>query len=324
MDIAVLGAGAVGTLMGGLLAHRGSRVLFLSRDAAEQAQEIRIRLPRRRIRVEASGSAAACGREAAGRAGVDYLLIALKRHQIKQLPRDFAAGLPVRPRKGILRFNAPGEARFAEAAGVPCFDCLTLMNAVLLAPGDVELASPQAVLIYPRNKELGRLLDFRAQGFEALAVQDLEPYAGSFFLWQLLFLPAALCHSTAGHFLSYPEGREMAARLLEEGLETFRRRGESLARLPCLDPRELLRRIQRRPGDFAASRRLPDRGYNPVLQSLLRGRKTEVSELNSRLVRLASEVGVNADWNWRLAEKLDRVRRLGFYRDPAELYQAVK
>jgi ketopantoate reductase len=327
MDYAVLGAGAVGTLVGGLLAHQGHRVLFCSHGAAADvsgpdAKIIRLRLPRKRIVVREISVPAAGKPERNGREAVDYLLVALKRHDLKKLLPDFPAGLPVRPRQGVLFFNNPGEHPAADAP--VSSDCLTLLNAVLLQPWDVEVTSPRAVLIYAKNSGIGGLLNFKSLGFETLEVQDLKPYANSFFLWQLLFLPPALCHSTAGHFLSYPEGREIACRLLEEGLETFRRAGENLEKLPWMDPRELMRRMKRRPGDFTAARRDPDRGYNPLLQSLLRGRKTEVGELNRRLVRLASGVGVNASWNWRLAEKLEHVRRLDFYKDPAELFQAVK
>lgn len=321
-----MGAGAVGTLLGGLLAHQGSRVHFCPHEPGVPEDGLRLRLPGERLRVEGLRPAVRSGAGQSSRIAVDYLLIALKRHQLKKLIRDSLAGLPARPRTGVICCNCQEEPRLAleQAAGVAACGCLTVMSAVLLQPGDVEVASRRAVLIHDGDKEVGRLLAFKTLGIETLAVQDLKPYADSFFLWQLLFLPAALCHSTGAHFLSYPEGRELACRLLEEGLETFRRRGESLAKLPYQDPRELLRRIQRRPREFAAARRLPDRAYNPVLQSLLRDRKTEVGELNSRLVRLATTAGVNAQWNWKLTEKLERVRRLGFYRDPAELYRAVK
>jgi ketopantoate reductase len=326
MDIAVLGAGAVGTLMGGLLAHQGHRVLFCCRGPALPSREIRLRLPRQRIRVDGSLPLpqSASRRESSAQDPVDYLLIALKRHQQKKLPRNPLAGLSVRPRKGIILFNNPGAKQLYADAGVPCYDCLTVMNAVLLQQGDVELASARAVLISARDTRLARILAFKPLGFETLEVPQLAPSARSFFLWQLLFLPVALCRSTSAHFLSYPEGREIAANLLAEGLETFRRRNETLGKLPYLDPQDLLRRIKRRPRDFDAARRSPDSGCNPVLQSLLRNRKTEVGELNSRLVRLASDAGVDAAWNWRLAEKLERVKRLGFYRDPPELYRALK
>ena len=91
-----------------------------------------------------------------------------------------------------------------------------------------------------------------------------------------------------------------------------------------MDPQELLKRVKRRGRDFGAARFLPDRAYNPLLQSLLKGETTETRELNGRLIRMASEVGIDAAWNWRLTQRLDRVRRVGFYRNPAELYQAVK
>ena len=132
-----------------------------------------------------------------------------------------------------------------------------------------------------------------------------------------------LCHSTLEHFLSYREGREIAGQVLGEGLEAFRRQGRDLKRLGLMDPQELIKKMERGSKDFAAARFRPDRAYNSLLQALILGNQTETKELNGRLIKIAAAAGVNADWNWRLIQKLGRVKRIGFYKDPAELYRAV-
>jgi len=40
-------------------------------------------------------------------------------------------------------------------------------------------------------------------------------------------------------------------------------------------------------------------------------------------VRLASQAGSEARWNWRLSGKRGRLQQRAFYRDPAELHEAV-
>ncbi len=130
-----------------------------------------------------------------------------------------------------------------------------------------------------------------------------------------------MCHSTRGVFLSYAEGREIARRVLGEGLETFRRRKRPIKRLPIMDVGGLLKTIES--GEkLNRGRQMPGRRYNPLLQSLLRDESFEL--LNRHLVNLAAEAGVEARWNWRLIQKLSRVQRLGFYKSPRELYSAIK
>ena len=219
-------------------------------------------------------------------------------------------------RGGVRRTDRQAEGRALRA--------LTLWTSVRLQPETVELVSPRPVFLTdrdPRLKPVGTAL--RACGIEVVEADSIEPYARSLFLLQLLFLPIALCHSTCEHFLSYPEGREIAASVLGEGLRTMERAGEELRKLPTMDPQELLARLRKGGGAAERGRYAPDRGYNGVLQAILRREKTEVPELNERLVKRASEAGVEATWNWRLAGKLSRVVQVGFYRDPAELYRAL-
>ena len=96
----------------------------------------------------------------------------------------------------------------------------------MLQHGEVELASARSVLLLPRHDAVRELAaSWKASGLEIVETDAPEALAGSFFLWQLLFLPAALCHSTLGHLLAAEAGREIALGVLEEGLAAFRRLG---------------------------------------------------------------------------------------------------
>ena len=82
-------------------------------------------------------------------------------------------------------------------------------------------------------------------------------------------------------------------------------------------------RLEKKPGSFEAAVELPDRAYNSVLQSLLKGKPTEASRLNRRIVEIASSAGLHLTWNWRILQKMSRVTGLGFYRTPAELLRSL-
>ena len=67
--------------------------------------------------------------------------------------------------------------------------------------------------------ELGELRGcLKARRIAVQEVEDLSPFRNALQIRELLDLPVALCHSTLANFLSYPEGREIAVSLLEEGL----------------------------------------------------------------------------------------------------------
>ena len=127
----------------------------------------------------------------------------------------------------------------------------TLLTAVMLQHGEVELASARSVLLLPRHDAVRELAAcWKAAGLEITETDAPEALAESFFLWQLLFLPAALCHSTLSHLLAAEAGREIASGVLEEGLAAFRRLGRPLRKLPLHDPQELVQRLARRPEEF--------------------------------------------------------------------------
>ena len=327
MRIRIMGSGAVGALLGGLLAYKGHEVFFSGNQEFTDYLEkygLRILLPNRWLKL----SRLKTNVEEGVRNPVDFLFITLKRHHLRNLSRDFLA-------KQVLSFDPPGKILFFNCnqkvltqlspEETESFLCLTLLTSVMLQPGDVELCSQHSVLIMKKNKDLRNMLfDLKGLDIAIQEVEDVEPYANSFFIWQLLFLPVAMCHTTYDNFLSYPEGREIALRVLTEGLETFLRKGQKLKKLPHMDPQDLLNKIEKGSKEFAVSRFKPDRAYNSLLQSILTKKMTETRELNGKLIKMAAEAGVDPLWNWRLTEKLNRVIRVGYYRNPAELYNVIR
>jgi ketopantoate reductase len=310
MKVCFIGAGAVGGLLGGLAAEGGHEVCFAGSAASMRelsVRGLRLVLPGGRLLLRKILTAD----QAPARWRPELGIVALKRHQLREL----AAFPPAARAPELLVMNAD--------QGRPLLG-FSLLTSVMLQHGEVELASDRSILLLPRHPALRELAgSWKAGGLEIVETDAPEALAGSFFLWQLLFLPAALCHSTLGHFLASEAGREIAAGVLAEGLAAWRRLGRPLKKLPLHDPQELAQRLARRPEEFAPAGLLPDRQYNSLLQSILRQQRTEVRELNERLVRLASETGLNAPWNWRLAQKVGRVTQAGFFRDPGDLRRAL-
>ncbi|HET6452313.1 MAG TPA: ketopantoate reductase C-terminal domain-containing protein, partial [Spirochaetia bacterium] len=201
---------------------------------------------------------------------------------------------------------------------------LTLLNAVKLQDAAVELGPGKAVLLFERVKPLDRVFrDLAGHGIACTTVEDARPFLHALLLWQLLWLPVAMCNTTLPVFLSFAEGRELAAGILSEGFQAMEKAGLELAPLPLMDPRELAVRLEKRPESFAADVEEPDRGYNSLLQSYLAGKPNEAPRLNRRIVEIGSAAGLHLTWNWRILQKVSRVSGLGFYRTPADLLRSL-
>ena len=321
MDISILGPGAVGTLLGGLLSLRGHRVSLVGRNPPSGPDAaVRVILP--------GGWFEAGGIRRVGPADApvspDAVLVAMGRHHLHVMRRpDFSrvAGANEAP---IAMFNCdPSDAERLAVSSERRRLCLTLLNAVRLQDGEAELGPEKAFVIFERAKPLERLFrDLAGYGIAASAVEDARPYLNSLLVWQLLWLPVAMCNTTLPVFLSFPEGRELAAGILSEGFEAMEKAGLPMAPLPVMDPRGLAAGLEKRPDSFLPVED-PDRRYNSVLQSYLCGKPTEAPRLNRRIVEIGSAAGLHLDWNWRILQKVSRVSGLGFYRTPAELLRSL-
>ena len=322
MEIAIVGPGAVGTLIGGLLSMAGHQVTLQGRKPPENPDiPVRIVLPRQWLRAE--GLRFSGPGEPVGGAGAYF--VTMGRHHLHAARRP-----------DILRLIGAGDAPVAffncDSAepvrlAVPAERvklCVTLMNAVKLQASDVELTTEKPVLIFERSPVLASLFRSLAGfGFQTLPVDDAKPFLNSLLVAQLLFLPVAMCNATLDSFLASAHGRELASSILLEGFAAMERADMPLAPLPLMDPHELAARLEKKPGSFESVPPSPGREYNSVLQSLLRGRPTEAAQLNKRMVEIASSAGLHLTWNWRILQKAGRVASLGFYRDPSELLRSL-
>jgi hypothetical protein len=322
MEITIVGPGAVGTLLGGLLCVGGHQVTLLGRKPPENPDlPVRIVLPRQWLLAEGIR----CAGPGVPGGGSGAYLVTMGRHHLHAARRpDVLRGIGTGD-SPVAFFNCdPAEPVRLAVPKDRVRLCLTLMNAVKLQAADVELTTEKPVLIFERSPVLAEL--FRSLpgfGFQVLPVDDAGPFLNSLLVTQLLFLPVAMCNTTLNAFLAVAQGRELASSILSEGFAALERAGMPLAPLPLMDPRELAARLEKKPGTFESVPPCPGREYNSMLQSLLRGRPTEAAQLNKRVVEIASSAGLHLTWNWRILQKASRVASLGFYRDPSELLRSL-
>jgi 2-dehydropantoate 2-reductase len=324
MRIHVLGAGAVGSVLGGLLAQSGHDVSFMEKGkAAGKMAGVRIGLPDRLLSVNGVQRFDVKGSPPGGRP--DFLFVCLGRDHLRALKKEALRRFIDPELTRVVFCNAdPEEARrFEIPAPMRCF-LLALLDAVKLQEGDVEVVSDNPCIVEERNSHVGVFAsDFAKFGIAVHAVDDILPCLDSLYVFELLFLPVALCNTTLGHFLSFASGRNIARALLAEGLKVMERCGRPLARLPAMDPRALMERIAKDPSGLDAARFLPDRFFPPILQSFMRGSPGEARELNKKIVELGASVGLELPLNWTLYQKAGRPAGVGFYPNPDELAKAL-
>ncbi|MBN1412080.1 MAG: hypothetical protein JW969_14650 [Spirochaetales bacterium] len=324
MRIKVVGAGAVGSLIGGLLSLKGVDICFAGNpDNGERIEylrknKLRLILPGKWIKAEDFNTG--------NPETVDMVFVAVRKSNFSSLKKNDILSAGGDGSKNVILFNSSREDfELPFQAEIEVTECLTLFSAVTLQSGDVELCSENPCIIFPKNRQLKKIFSLlKGFGFRGIQVDDVTPYLNSFFIYQLSWLPVAMCNTTLENFLSYQEGRDLITNILKEGIKTFDRSNRKMARLPIMDPVDLLTGIEKKPEQFMPYRFLPNRAYNSLLQSLLLMRGQESVNANSDLLKLAQSAGVDTVWNWKLVQKLPKVVKYGFFNNPWELLRGIE
>jgi 2-dehydropantoate 2-reductase len=302
MKIAVLGAGALGSLFGGKLARGGHEVTLISTRAEHVERINREGLyidglgDGLRVEVRACLSAAEVG-------PAELVLVCVKAPQTRAA---MAGALDlVGPESMVLTLqNGLGNVEsLVETVGPgPVIAGATSHGASLEKPGRVCHAGAGATALGElsgrltgRLRALGRV--FEESGFAPVSLSDNVQGL----IWKKLVINVAINAITAlvrirnGQILNFPETEEISRLAVLEAVDVARRKGVAFAE----DPVEFTRQVARQTGANRSS----------MLQDVLRQRSTEIEFINGAVAREGEALGVPVPVNKVLAGLLSVYQR---------------
>jgi 2-dehydropantoate 2-reductase len=327
--VAVVGAGAVGSVVGGLLAHAGLDVTLIGRPAhvaAIQRDGLVIERPDGPLAVRVPAREELDFRP-------DLVLLAVK---VTDLPTalaqvlPFITGIPVVSMQNGVR----ADAMVAEAVGkASVLSCVVMLAATYLTPGRVTYARPGALVLGvpfgPVNDAARRTAQLLGRAVPTRLSRDIRgAHWAKLVVNENNALPAVTGWSVQ-QVMGDPRLSRLATLMMKEAVATLRAAGIRLASLPEL-PAPVLRATLALPTPLATravglmSRSL---GSTPVLgstrQSIERGRVTEIDYLNGEVVALGRHVGRPTPYNEAVVQLVHQVEWTGRYLPVDELLAAL-
>lgn len=282
MRVAVIGAGGIGGLYGGLLARAGHEVSFLARGphlAAIRQSGLEVRSAAfGTFRVQAPASDDPSDLEPA-----ELVLFAVKTYDLE--PAAHAAAQVLAPGGSLLTLQNGLDAPDQVAAVVGAEHVLigtTALETTILEPGVVGHLTPMhqisvASFAGPPTAAVERTVEtMRAAGMNVTSVPD-----GRRALWEkaMLLIPMAtltsVCQSAIGPIREHAEARVMAQTMVREVGEVARACGYDLPEVT----ERTLGALDRVPATMKAS----------MARDFERGGRTELDALTGALVRLADD-----------------------------------
>jgi 2-dehydropantoate 2-reductase len=285
MQVAVIGAGAVGCYYGGLLLRAGHDVTFIGRRTHVDAinahgllldtQSFKGHLP-----AKAATDAAALG-------SPDLVLFCVKSADTEEAGRSLAGRL--RPETSILSLQngVDNPQRLRGVTGHPVIPAVVYVGSEMAGPGHVRHhgGGDLAIGASPASEALAQTL--MAAGIRTTIADDIETT-----LWSKLVINCAFNALSAVAGISYGpmlevEGtRDVVASAVQEAVTVARASGVAM-------PDDLLERILKIPAA------MPNQ-MSSTAQDVARGKPSEIDFLNGYVVRKGAELGIPTPTNHAL------------------------
>jgi len=301
METVVIGAGAIGSVMGGLLSKAGEDVILIGRkphvDAINQ-NGLTLEAPPEKVVIRVKAAENLDFKP-------DLALLAAKTHDVESAVRKaqpfLSDALVVTTQNGVRSDDIVAGILGKEniISGVVLYNC------EFLEPGRVlysKLLSKTALLIgEPFNLKGNRLQSLLALFNKALPTdisQDIRGAHWTKLLWNLITAVPAVTGLSYQEGNHYPQIRDLNIRLMKEGLEVIRLAGIKTAPVPGLSL-SLIEKMAEMPLPQASSmmKNIIESGgeqhtLGSMLQSIKRGRSTEVDYMNGEIVSLGKNNGI--------------------------------
>jgi 2-dehydropantoate 2-reductase len=330
MRIAVLGAGAIGSAAGALLSRAGEDVTLVGRHDHVQA----IRDAGLRVDGTLGTFLATVRAEEELDARPDLVLLAVKTQDVEVAVREsrrFLDGLPFVTLQNGVRSDAI-VARLLPSEGL--LSAVVLVTATYLMSGTVTIVDRGHLVLGRPNGPRDPLVSQVAKVLDsAIPTTVSDNLLGAHWLKLIMNLTnalPALTNLSLREVAADPYLMRLAIDLMREGRRAVDRAGIALESLPGVSTR-MVRLVTRFPRSWAArlfaSRAGSLGGQWPVLgstlQSLRRGRATEIDYLNGEVVALGRRVGVPTPFNEKVIELVHEVEAGSRFFSSAEIRDAM-
>lgn len=310
-----MGAGLVGTFVGGRLAARGHDVRLVGRAAfLDPMKAAGLVLADDDGEVVVPPTALQLSATAEVLAGCEVVLVAVKGKDTAEAGRAIApllarGAIVVSLQNGV---RNPDVLRAALPGATVCAGTVTF-NVVRAAPTRlVRTTSGPIVVAEPAATFVAALRD---AGFDARTERDMAPILWGKLLINLNNAVNALAGTTLAEQLADRGYRRVLAAVLAEGLRVVAASGQS-ARAPLRAPLSLVPHVLRLPTPLfrvvAKSMVTVSPGARSSMQEdLARGRPTEIDALNGEIVAVARSFGREAPVNARIVELVRKAEGAG-------------
>ena len=285
MQVAVIGAGAVGCYYGGLLLRAGHDVTFIGRPPHVDAINARgLLLDMQGFKGHLPAKATT---DAAALAPPDFVLVCVKSADTEEAGRSLAGCL--RPDTSILSLQngVDNAQRLRAVTGHAVIPAVVYVGSEMAGPGHVRHHGGGDLVIGAAPASEALAMTLRAARIQTTIAGDIETTQWTKLITNCAFNAlSAVAGIAYGPMMQVDGAREVIAAAIGEAAEVARACGVAL-------PEDLVEKILNIPAA------MPNQ-TSSTAQDLARGKPSEIDFLNGHIVRKGAEVGIPTPTNHAL------------------------
>jgi 2-dehydropantoate 2-reductase len=332
MKTAVIGAGAIGSVIGGLLSKAGEDVTLIGRKPHVDA------INQTRLILDGESGRIVIKVKAAENLDFkpDLALLTVKAQDVVSSVRKvqvFLSGTQV----VTMQNGVQSDDQVAGLLGKEnIISGVVIFNGQFLEPGKASYSIPfskTALLIgEPFGNKGNRLQSLSALLNKAIATdisKDIRAAHWTKLLWNLQTAIPGVTGLSYQESYQYPQIRKLVIKLTKEGLKVIERAGIKTVDVPGfpLEPLKTMARVPLSTSSSMVKDKAKSLGKQPILgstlQSIKRGKSTEVDYLNGEIVNLGKKMGVPTPANSLMVELVHQVETTGKFLTVDELIQRL-
>lgn len=329
--IAVVGAGAIGSVVGGLLARAGEDVTLIARQAHVEA------INKNGLFIDGILGEFTVNVKASEKLDFrpDIVLLMVKTQDVKETCKEiklYVEGVPLVTMQNGVRSDDIAASVLGKENII---SCVVFIHSRFLEAGKVTFGLGGALLVgeaYDNNgkrvKEIVSILN------KAIKTEIRDNIHGAHWTKLLMNMMgnslSAITGLSTGEWAKHSGARRIVILMTKEALYVFEKAGIKLESLPG-SPVLALKTIIKSPlpiastilGSMARSKKSADT-IPSMLQSILRGKPTEIDYLNGEIVKLGQKMGIPTPYNTKVVELVRGVERTRKFYLPDELKEIFK
>jgi len=333
MKFAVIGLGAIGSIIGGLLTKSGEDVVLIGKkNQVELINQKGIRINGIDGSIFVENVHASTDLSLLN--NVDVVIICVKSQDTQKLANDFKKFVE----KSTLLISLQNGVRnlkiLRDITGNKVISGAVLFNALYSRPGEVELTIKGGLLLEANDSsydKVNRLVkSLKKEGLESKIVDGIEGYVWSKLIVNLQNAVTAITGQTIKESIIDKDSRAVLIATMKEGMYVLEQAGISFKTLPDIDPIKIIRRLSLFNSTLlkigSRMMKIKDNAQTSMWQSLSRGKSTEIDYINGEIVNLARKNNLNAPINTMLVELIKEAEKTNTTKsyEPSELKELLK